>query len=400
MADDRAYFLLERFPRISDGVGSFFVWVELFPGIRLWWHKETYSDQELLKSCLNDEHYFALRWIELRSRRLNNGYVCELEIIPDETKQFFDEQGLSELMKGEVNVHQLFSVFASFSLLLGGYNTQMRSCGSMNYSWRFVTNPENQSPTQIEFETELTNNDWWCGENEIEIIEIESWESILQMVWMAGYTLFSDTSGRYGDFLEFYVVAMQTENPLERNVRFCRCLETICRGFSGGTGVNLRELIPLLLEISDSEHRVKMNVSDKEAKEQMFICQNTIRDAWRIRSKYTHGQSVKDNHHDKCMDVLGEFPRLLYWVNRGVIFLSRVPTAEEFTKARESDSLDWKIAPKWDPVDYDTIKNWLYRIDGTYNPKSIEGYKQIGGKEQMSYLEYLEKFGDSGLPTN
>ena len=116
MADDRAYFLLERFPRISDGLGSFFEWVELFPGIRLWWHKETYSDQELLKSCLNDEHYFALRWIELRSRRLNNGYVCELEIIPDETKQFFDEQGLPELMKGEVNVHQLFSVFASFFL--------------------------------------------------------------------------------------------------------------------------------------------------------------------------------------------------------------------------------------------------------------------------------------------
>lgn len=400
MADDWAYFLLERFPRISDGSGSFFEWVELFPGIRLWWHKETYSDQELLKSCMNDEHYFALRWIELRSRRLNNGYVCELEIIPDETRRFFEEQGLTKVMDLEVTVQQLFSLFASFCLLLGGYNTQMRACGSMNYSWRFVANPENEFPTKIEFETELTNNDWWGGENEIDIIEVESWESILPMIWMAGYTLFSDSSGRYGDFLEFYIVAMQTENPLERNARFCRCLETLCRGFTGGIGANLRKWIPFLFEISNSDNRIKMNVSDEDAREQDAICKKLIKDAWNIRSKYTHGQTLKNKHHDTCMEVLSDFPKLLYWINRGIIFLSRVPTADEFVKACESDSLDWKVQPKWDPVEYETIEDWLYRIDGTYNPKSIEGYRQICRKEKMSYLEYLDRFGDDELPTD
>lgn len=398
MADERAYFLLERFPRISDGIGSFFEWVELFPGVRLWWHQETYTDQELLDACLNDEHFFALRWIELRSRRMNFGHVCELEIIPDETRRFFDEEGLSELMEGEIDVHQLFSVFASFCLLLGGYNTQMRSCGSLNSSWRFLTRPENESSAQIEFESELTNHDWWGGENEIESIEVEDWESILPMIWMAGYTLFSDKSGRYSDLLEFYVIAMQTEDPLERNARFCRCLETIIRR-SDGIAKHLRERIPFLLEISDEETCRKMGKSTDEAQDELQYYKSLINDAWGIRSKYWHGQSLNDIHYDKCMDCLAEFPKLLYWINRGLIVLSRVPSNEEFELAQDSGSLDWSLPQKWSPVEYETIEDWLYRIDGTYKPQSVERFKSLGGKEEMSYLEYLEKFGNNQHPT-
>ena len=143
-----------------------------------------------------------------------------------------------------------------------------------------------------------------------------------------------------------------------------------------------------------------MNVSDEDAREHDAICKKLIKDAWNIRSKYTHGQTLKNKHHDTCMEVLSDFPNLLYWINRGIIFLSRVPTADEFVKACESDSLDWKVQPKWDPVEYETIEDWLYRIDGTYNPKSIEGYKQICRKEKMSYLEYLDRFGDDELPTD
>jgi muconolactone delta-isomerase len=395
MTGNRAYFMLERFPRISDGIGSFHEWVELFPGVRLWWHEETYNDRELLKSCLNEEHYFALRWVELRSRRLNNGFVCELEIIPDETKRFFIENDLSSVMIGEVNVQKLFSIFASCCLLLNGYNSQMRSCGSLNYSWRFITDPDNESPTQIEFETELTTNDWWADTTEIKTVEVRNWETILPIIWMAGYTMFSDETGKYSDFLENYVIAMQTEEAFERNLRFCRCLETLCRGFSGGIGENLRQRVPFLLpHITDPGHMKSMDVSEENALEQKKFTEELISKSWKLRSKYVHGQTLEEKHHSDLMQVLADFPTLLYWVNRGIIFLSRIPNEDEFNQAKINGLLNWYQPPKWKPLEQYVIEDNLYRIDGTYIPKLIEKYKSIGGKDRMTYDEFLDLYGD------
>ena len=94
------------------------------------------------------------------------------------------------------------------------------------------------------------------------------------------------------------------------------------------------------------------------------------------------------------MDCLTEFPKLLYWINRGLIFLSRVPSNEEFELAQVSGSLNWELPPRWSPVENETIEDWGYRADGTHNPQSIDRFKSIGGKEKMSYFEFLEKFGD------
>jgi hypothetical protein len=390
-----AYFLLERIPRISNGIESFFEWVELFPGVRLWWHQETYTDQELMEACQNDEHYYALRWVESRSRRMNFGYVCELEIIPSETRQFFDEEGLSELMIDDINIHQLYSVFTSSCLLMmtEGKSTQMRSCGSLNRSWRFIT-AECETPFQINLNHELSNDGLWEKiENQVELIEVEEWELILPLIWKAGYTLFSDNSGRYADFLEFYTIAMQTEDLLERNARFCRCLETIIRR-SDGIAKNLQERIPLLLEISDGEIRKEMGLLKDVAQEHLDFFKSLIKDAWTLRNKFWHGQTLNDALYDKSAACVQELPHLLFWINRGLIALSRIPSNDEFNRAQDSGTLDWNISPKWGIIKWPTIDDWIYRIDGTYDPKSIESYKSIGGKEGMDYCEYLDKFGD------
>ena len=174
MTRERAYFLIENFPRIEDGVGSFREWVEIFPGVRVWWHQETYSDNDLLNATKDKEHFYALRWYEIRSRRLNSGCVCELEIIPEETERHFEEMGLSDMIENEISVQNLNSILTSFGILLVGYNDQIRICGALNYSWRHF-NHEREFPVVFEINSEISNDERLQDHFRVEAMESDAW---------------------------------------------------------------------------------------------------------------------------------------------------------------------------------------------------------------------------------
>jgi len=173
-------------------------------------------------------------------------------------------------------------------------------------------------------------------------------------------------------------------------------LETIIRR-SDGIVRNLLERVPLLLEFTNDEFTMHDGL-EYETDEVLSHCKNLIKDAWKIRNTYTHGQKLDELHFDKLVETLSEWPSLLYWVNRGIIFLNRIPSNEEFEGAINSGSLEWDIPVKWNlrQPEESALDAWLYRIDGTYNPQKIDHYTSIGGQEQMSYLEFLEKFDVSG----
>ena len=387
MVVERAHFLLERFPRITDGNGSYLDWIEIYPGIRIWWNDETYSDEDLVEVCKDKEHFYALRWIELRSRRLNDGFVCELEIIPEETKRFFSENNLA-MMKNEVTVQSLFSVFASFSMLLIGYDSQIRAIGNITYPWRFLCHEGYEEPVSVFLQGEMNNDDWWEEERETQELSVDDWERIHRYVWAAGHTMFSDESGRYGEFLEFYVLAMETEDPLERNARFIRCLETILRP-RAGIARSLRDRVPLMTPFTSEEYLEAIGKSAEEAKMQLDIISKTVNDSWTLRSKHWHGQTLKEKHYEKLADCLIEFPSILYFLNIGLIMLCRVPTDEDLVEAESTGSLDWEAPIIWGMIDYDVIEDCLIRIDWSYNPELVEEYLALVEREDLTYDEFL-----------
>jgi hypothetical protein len=387
MVGEHAHFLLERFPRIPDGTGSYFEWIEIYPGVRIWWNEETYTDEELIGVCRDKEHFYALRWIESRSRRLNNGCVCELEIIPEETKRFFSENNLT-MMKNEVNVQSLYSVFASFSILLIGYESQIRSIGDINYPWRFLCHEDNEEPVNVFPLGEINNDNWWGGENESQELPVDDWEKIHRYVWAAGHTMFSDESGRYAEFLEFYVLAMETADQLERNARFIRCLETILRP-RAGIARSLRERVPLMTPFSSSEYLEVIGKTAEEAKVELAIIGKTVNDSWTLRSKHWHGQTLKEKHYEKLNDCLIEFPSILYYLNLGLVMLCRIPTEEELIEAESTGSLDWEAPIIWDIIGYDVIEDWTIRIDWSYRPELVEEYLALEQSGDLSYDEFL-----------
>lgn len=391
MSTGMAYYLLERFPRIKDGDGSFFEWIEVFPGIRVWWHDCVHSDNTLIANCKNIEHYYAMKWIEARSRRLNQGFVCELEVIPSEAEKHFEEMGLKDGVVNKINFHNLVSTFTSLCILLQGYNNQTKICGELNESWRFLSEKEPQFPLQIGFSNEIANDDWWDrGQEVVSEIEVGNWESFRPLIWDSGYLLFLDQSSRYSDFMEFYQIAMQTEDPLERNSRFCRCLETIIRR-SDGISRHLVSRSPLLAGWNDTKFQpMEGDVPVEEANQTMM---QVIKKAWQIRSKYTHGQTLKEIDYDKLMFCLGSWPQVLHWITRGLISLGRVPTNDEFEIAEKIGSLDWRLPIDWEAHDWTDIENEMYRIDGTFRPKLIQQYNILGGKNKMSYDDFLDEYG-------
>ena len=387
MAIERAHFLLERFPRIPDGIGSYLSWIEIYPGIRIWWNEETYTDQELNEVCGDKEHFYALRWIESRSRRLNNGFVCELEIIPDETKRFFSENNLT-MMRGDVSVQSLYCVFASFSILLNYHESQIRSVGSINYPWRFLCDHDNEDPVSVFPSGEINNDNWWVGESELEELPVDQWERLRGYVWAAGHTMFSDESGRFADFLEFYILAMQAEDPLERNARFIRCLETILRP-RAGIAKSLRDRVPLMTPLTSSEYLEANGIIAEDAKADLEGISKTVNEAWSLRSKYWHGQTLTKAHYEKLSSCIADFPTILFYLNIGLVMLCKVPTEDELSEAESTGSLDWEQPVKWGMIENEVIEDTLIRIDWSYNPELVEEYLAMKQMGDLSYDEFL-----------
>jgi hypothetical protein len=398
-----AFYLLEGFPRVKDSQGSFRQWIEIFPGMRIWWHDETYTDVELKEMCESIEHYYALRWIESRSRRMNSGFVCELEIIPSETERFISERPMYKWTKTKLSPPELVPIFTSLIILLGGFNPQIRIRGNLNVSWRhFSISPW---PVMINFEGELFNDDWWTEDFDlITEMEAEALGGFLHATWESGCALLADDSKRYASFLEYYAIAMQIEEPLERLSRFCRCLETLIRD-DQYIAKGLREKIPLMLhpeviyqEWNSDKIDIKTNKITFTPTEKLIEPFKTlIKQAWKYRNKNWHGQSMANKDIDKMINIVSGFPNLLYWLNRGLILLGKIPLKLELESAVNNDSICWNMADINDVFDWEVIENYIYRYDCTYFPEMVKKYHQVRGKKSMDYDDFLEKYGDAFL---
>ena len=78
-----------------------------------------------------------------------------------------------------------------------------------------------------------------------------------------------------------------------------------------------------------------------------------------------------------------------------MVILGRVPSEEEFEEGIKNERLNWDIPIKWSPHDWDIMEDWLYRIDGTYQPEIVQKFKLEHPSDnytgnRFTYLEFLE----------
>lgn len=383
------FFFLEGFPRILYADGSFADWVELFPGVRVWWNDHTYTDEELVNHSQDMEHFYAIRWTEFRVKRINQGYICELEINPQETKDFLYECGFTEIDTEFFEVHNLVNTFYSFAMNLCGYNTQIKISCALNMSWTHVHYAPYLYPLQIEYEGEYSLDQWWEKNTKaIQNIEFDSFNSFREVLWKSVITMCTDKSGRYSEFLMQYGLAMQKIGSMERIVGFLRALESLFN-IPYKIKPRLTKFCRLVIHPEFSDPNFESNLGGYKFKpnyEHLDAINRTVKQAWEIRNRIAHGQRIKKKHWDNAMVVLPELPILLHWLNRGISELGYLPDIESLEKLREDEFLPWNQPQNWNKdCIWESYEDHIYRYDKYHSPDLIKKFETC----KHEYDDYL-----------
>lgn len=383
-----SFYFVEGFPRIVRD-GEPVKWVEIFPGLRLWWYEHTYTDEELLEYARNREHYYAIRWSECRVKRMNGGVICELEINPTETREFFLGLGIEVSNSTVFTPHQLMNIFYSLSLHLNGYNSQMKISCSLNMSWQHIAHTPELYPLEIDFEGEYNLHQWWQKNTDaIKEIKLEVFDGFRIELWKSAIALCTDSSGRYAEFLMQYGLAMQKDGSLERIIGYFRAIESLFN-IPRNISPNLKKYCRLLVHPLYTDPNFIFTVEEysyQPSKENLEEMNKIITKGWEIRNRVAHGQEIKEKHWDKAMDILLEIPVLLHWLNRGVAQLGYLPLRTEFESREFDEFFEWNEPLVWDnQIIWEQYRNHIYRYDKSHHPNVVQLWTE---SEHNDYLEF------------
>lgn len=379
-------------PALLEKDGTSIGWFEVFPGLRIHWFEEAYPDDEVRSRCGDNLDFYHFKFMELASRDTCSGFVCELDVDPEETVRFLNENGMSHLSP-RINNYVLYSIFRLFSIsgpafigtrLMNGYNRGWSTLLHNLHDERNVKIVPHMGPWTVLMEP-VEHLRIWPGQWPEPLIYediIDEWNKEAKpLLWRAAIMLIEDfiEDGRISRSVDGPLNAFQfARDSIEKNLAFNQILVTLLRP-NQSKGQKLALITPAVT-------KVPQHYDEEEWKQ--FILE-IVTESIGVRNDFMHGRNPDEEY---AASIVRHQDEILVYVFATINRHGGIPDMELILEAVDTGSTDFER--EWvNRIDQEVIEAENYRVHFYSNPDLLERYDELGGRETMTYDEFLDSIG-------
>ena len=376
-------------PAILEEGGTDIGWLEVFPGLRIHWSEKTYPDDEVRARCGDNLDFYHFKLMELCSRGTSSGFLCELDIDPEETVRFLNENGMPHLSAG-INNHVLYSIFRLFTMTVQAFNgTRMMNAYGRGWTtllddfhdernakivpqmglWTVLMEPQGDLST-------------WPGQwpepliyGEIKDVWNKEGKPIL---WRAAIMLIEDSieDGRLARSVDDPLNTFQfSRDSTQKNLAFLQTLVTLLRP-NPSKGQRLALVVPAVATVPQQY----------EEEDWKRFVEEIMTYSISSRNDFIHGR-VPDEEYTASLTRHQDL--ILRCVFATVTSHGGVPDMELIMEAVDTGVADFER--EWaNRIDQEVIEAEIYRMHCIVKPELIERYDELGGRGTMTYDEFLD----------